>query len=238
MSSAERTAPVSARVAAVVLAAGSSTRMGRNKMLLDLNGQTVVRRTVRAAIDAGVDRVVVVLGHEAERVRAELAGLACECLVNPDHAMGVGTSLHTGLRHVAGLAPDASKVPDASTAPDASNPPASLSVDAAVVILADMPFVTADMIAAVVERHRATGARLVLSHYGDVQAPPTLYARELFAEVLAVPDEKCGKQVVKRHREEAVIAAWPESALRDIDVAADYETIRTELAAGAARSGS
>ena len=64
-----------ARVAAVVLAAGSSTRMGRNKLLLDLGGETMVRRAVRAAIGAGVDQVVVVLGHDEPLVRAELAGL-------------------------------------------------------------------------------------------------------------------------------------------------------------------
>lgn len=193
-------------VAGLVLAAGSSTRMGRNKMLLDLDGRSVVRRTVEAALAAGLDRVVVVLGHEADHVRASLEGLACELIINPDHAKGVGTSLHAGLRHVA---------------PSAS---------AAVVILADMPFVTPAMIAGVVRLHRETGARLVLSHYGDVQAPPTLYARALFADVLAVPDEKCGKQVAKRYRDEAAIASWPESALRDIDVADDYEAIRAELA--------
>lgn len=194
----------SLRVAAVVLAAGASTRMGRNKLLLPLGNETVVRRAVRSAIDSGVDRVVVVLGHEADDVRAQLEGLACERIVNPDHARGVGTSLHAGLRAVG-------------------------DADAAVVLLADMPFVTPDIIAGVVSRFRATGARLVLSHYGDVQAPPTLYARALFEEVLAEPDERCGKRIAKRHASEAEVARWPESALRDLDVAADYDDVRAEL---------
>lgn len=201
MPSAER-----GRVAAVVLAAGSSTRMGRNKLLLDLGGQTVVRRAVQAAIHAEVDRVVVVLGHEAERVRSELDGLDCDVVVNADYAQGVGTSLHTGIAR------------------------AATDADAIVVILADMPFVSGDMIGAVVARYHESGAQLVLSRYGDVQAPPTLYARDLFAELLAVPDERCGKQVVRRHQDEAVTLAWPEAALRDIDVAADYEHVRSELA--------
>jgi molybdenum cofactor cytidylyltransferase len=202
MPSAEPSA--ASRVAAVLLAAGSSTRMGRNKLLLSLGGETVVRRAVRAAIDSGVDRVVVVLGHEADLVRAQLDGLACDVLVNPDHERGVGTSLHAGLRAVG-------------------------DADAAVVLLADMPFVSAPMIRSVVSRFRSTGARLVLSHYGDVQAPPTLYARALFEEVLAEPDERCGKRIAKRHGSEAEIARWPESALQDLDVAADYEHLRTEL---------
>src|SRR6266581_4866838 len=129
-------------VAAVVLAAGSSTRMGRNKLLLDLGGETLVRRAVRAAVEAGVDEVVVVLGHVEPRVRAELAGLACTPVVNPDHAEGAGTSVRTGVRQLAGRA------------------------DAIVVVLADMPFVTGAMIAALVERYRDTRPLLVASHYG------------------------------------------------------------------------
>ena len=98
-----------------------------------------------------------------------------------------------------------------------------------VVLLADMPFVSAAMIRGVVDRFRSTGARLVLSHYGDVQAPPTLYARELFAEVLAEPADRCGKRIASRYGSEAQIAQWPAAALRDLDVAADYEDARAEL---------
>jgi molybdenum cofactor cytidylyltransferase len=197
-----------ARVAAVVLAAGSSTRMGRNKLLLDLGGETLVRRAVRAAVGAGVDQVVVVLGHEEPRVRAELDGLPCTPVVNPDHAEGAGTSVRTGVRQVAA------------------------GTDAIVVMLADMPFVTAEMIATLVQRYRDTRPPLVASHYGDVQAPPTLYDRALFEELLQIPGERCAKQVVRRHENEAVVVAWPESALRDIDVPADYEGARAELAGG------
>ncbi|HEX6737913.1 MAG TPA: NTP transferase domain-containing protein, partial [Vicinamibacteria bacterium] len=121
--------PRPARVGAVVLAAGSSTRMGRNKLLLELGGETLVRRAVRAALDAGAEPVVVVLGHEEPRVRAELAGLACVPVVNPDHAVGAGTSVHAGVRRLA-----------------------AEGADALVVVLADMPFVTAEMIATVLQR--------------------------------------------------------------------------------------
>ncbi len=194
-------------VAAVVLAAGSSTRMGRNKLLLELGGETLVRRTVRTVIAAGLDRVLVVLGHEAERVEAELAGLPCSPLVNPGHAQGVGTSLRLGV----GRAGEA---------------------DAVVVVLADMPFVTASMIAAVVADYRSKRVPLVVSRYGDVEAPPILYDRALFAELLSVPDERCAKRVVRQHRAEAGFLDWPEAALRDIDVAQDYEQARLSVARG------
>jgi molybdenum cofactor cytidylyltransferase len=196
-----------AKVAAMVLAAGSSTRMGRNKLLLDVGGESLVRRAVRAAVEGGVDEVIVVLGHEEEKVRAELRGLPCLAVSNPDHAEGAGTSVRTGVRHASG-------------------------VDALVVVLADMPFVTPEMIATLVSRYRAHRPPLVVSHYGAVQAPPTLYDRALFDELLAIPGERCAKQVVRRHEGEAEVVDWPEDALRDIDVPADYDGVRADLARG------
>jgi molybdenum cofactor cytidylyltransferase len=188
-------------IAAIVLAAGASTRMGRNKLLLEVEGEPLVRRVVRAACSAGLDRVVVVLGHEDTLVRAQLGGLGCETVVNPDHARGAGTSVQAGVRHVAATA------------------------SAVVIVLADMPRVTAAMIAALAERHRRTGAPVVFSRYGDTQAPPTLYHRALFGELLAIDDDRGGKSVVVRHQAEAEAVVWPESALQDIDSPSDYERI-------------
>ena len=191
-------------VAGVVLAAGSSTRMGRNKLFFELDGETLLRRAVRCALDGGLNPVLVVVGHEAERARAELAGLSCTPVDNPDHAQGINRSLRTGI----------SRVPERARA--------------AAVMLADMPFVTSDMVAALVARYRGSAAPLVISAYGDVNAPPMLYDRALFSELRQMTGEGCGRQVVKRHRHEAVAVSWPEAALRDIDVPEDYERIKAE----------
>ena len=205
----ERSSPV----AGVVLAAGSSTRMGRNKLFFDLDGETLLRRVVRRAIGAGLDPVVVVVGHEAGRARAELAELACTPVDNPDHALGINRSLRTGISHV----PDRAR--------------------AAVVMLADMPFVTSRMVAELVTRYRESTAPLVISAYGDVNAPPMLYDRALFSELQQMSGEGCGRQVVRRHRNEAVAVSWPEAALQDIDVPEDYERIKAELGVGGAGNG-
>ena len=198
-----------ATVAGVVLAAGSSTRMGKNKLLFDLDGESLVCSVVRRAAAAGLHPVIAVLGHEAEQVRRELDGLTppCRIVVNPDYARGINFSLKAGIAAL----------------------PATAA--AAVVILADMPFVTAEMIATLVTRYRASGAPLVISDYEGVNAPPMLYDRALFEELLAMEGEGCGRQVVRRHRTRAVVVGWPAAALTDLDVPSDYERVRSLLAA-------
>lgn len=193
--------PEAAAIAGIVLAAGSSTRMGRNKMLLDVGGEPLVRRAARAAVEAGLDPVLVVVGHEADRVQEAVAGLGCRTVLNPDHAQGVRVSMQAGVRAL----------------------PADTR--AAVVILADMPFVTAAMIRTLADRYRTDTPPLVVSEYGDVNAPPTLYDRALFAELLDSTGEGCGKHVVKKHKAEAVVVAWPEAALFDVDAPEDYERV-------------
>jgi molybdenum cofactor cytidylyltransferase len=199
-------APPAEPIAGVVLAAGSSSRMGTNKLFLPLGRETVLRRAVRVAAEAGLAPVVVVLGPEAERAERELAGVPCRCVVNPEHALGQSTSLRAGIAAV----------------------PAEAR--AAVVALADMPLVSAAMIAALVERYRG-GAPLVVSEYGGTVAPPMLYDRRFFDELRAVGPADgggCGKQVVRRHRAEVVAVPWPLGALADLDLPADYARVAAE----------
>jgi len=190
-------------VAGVVLAAGTSSRLGRNKLLVELGGEPVVRRTVRNAIDGGLAPVLVVLGFEAERVGGALAGLECQPVDNPDYGVGVNRSLQTGLAAV---------------------PPEAV---AAVVLLADMPLVTGAMIAAVVGAYRASDAPLVISQYGGAQAPPTLYDRSLFGEFREREGEGAGKRVVERHRHQAASIAFPPETLADLDLPDDYQRLHS-----------
>jgi molybdenum cofactor cytidylyltransferase len=193
-----------AMVAGVLLAAGSASRMGSNKMLLPVGGESVLRGAARRALAAGLEPLLVVLGHQAEQAAGELAGLPCRTVLNPAFAQGITTSLQAGIAAAAAL-------------PAMPEGPA-----AALVMLADMPLVTTAMIAGLVGRYRATAAPLVISDYAGVTAPPMLYDRGLFEEILAMSGESCGKQVVRRHRARAEVLAWPAAALADIDLPEDY----------------
>jgi CTP:molybdopterin cytidylyltransferase MocA len=105
------------------------------------------------------------------------------------------------------------------------------------VLLADMPFVTPGMMAALVTRYRTTAAPLVISDYAGVIAPPMVYDRSLFDEIRDMAEGRCGKQVVKRHRQEAEVLSWPAEALADVDVPDDYQKIQAAPVAAGIETG-
>jgi molybdenum cofactor cytidylyltransferase len=180
--------------------------MGRNKPLFDVEGEPLVRRAVRRAAAGGLIPVLVVVGHEADRVQHALDGVSHRLVPNPDHERGITDSLRKG---VAALPPEA---------------------DAVMVVLADMPLVTAAMIAEMVERYRGGTAPLVISEYDGVNAPPMLYDRSLFEELAGTEAQGCGRHVVRRHQGEADTVRWPGAALTDLDVPDDYEKMLALLA--------
>ncbi|HEX5715002.1 MAG TPA: nucleotidyltransferase family protein [Thermoanaerobaculia bacterium] len=190
-------------IAGILLAAGLSSRMGSNKLLfeVEVEGETLLRRSARRALAGGLDPLLVVLGHEAERTGRELAGLPCQVVLHPGYEQGITTSVQAGV---------------------AALPAGTL---AAMVLLADMPHVTPEMISALIARYRSSAAPLVISDYEGVNAPPMLYDRTLFDELLGMTAARCGKQVVKRHRDEAEVLSWPAAALADLDVPEDYERL-------------
>jgi molybdenum cofactor cytidylyltransferase len=186
------------RTAGIVLAAGQSRRMGKNKLLLPFEGEALVRRACRRALAAGLDPLIVVLGHESERVQRELAGVECRCVVVSDPGGDMSRSLHCGLLS---LPPDAAAV---------------------IVMLADMVHVSEHMVQALRDAARGSAASLICSRYGETVAPPVFFRRALFTELLASTGEGCGKSVIERHREDALCIDWPVAALTDVDTPEEF----------------
>ena len=180
--------------------------MGQNKLFIEVEGEPLVRRVVGRASRAGLEPLIVVLGHEAEHVQQALEGIHFQPVLNPEYARGVNSSLRAGILAVSDTA-----------------------ARAAVIVLADMPFVTTAMMAGVVEKYRQSDAPLVISDYDGENAPPILYDRSLFGELATSEGQGCGKHVVRRHRHEAESVSWPVEALADLDAPEDYERLKASM---------
>lgn len=185
-------------IAGIVLAAGQSTRMGRSKVLLALDGESLVRRMARRALEAGLASVIAVVGRDADRAAAEVADLPCAVAVNAAYAAGMTTSIRCGLGHV---------------------PP---EAEAAVILLADQPLVTADQLRRIRAAYEARRPPVVVSSYDGVLGPPTLYRRDLFPELSAARGDGCRKRVIRAHLEAGIVLPFPASHLTDLDTPEDY----------------
>ena len=132
-------------VGAVILAAGGSSRLGQPKQFLRHEGETLIRRSARAALDGGCAPVVIVAGGEGPRIEHEVADLSVCVVDHPEWQRGIGTSIRSGLRQTLALTP---------------------ALDAVVIMVCDQLFVTAELIALLIARHaseRMNGA----STYGS-----------------------------------------------------------------------
>jgi len=190
-------------IPAIVLAAGRSSRMRRAKATLPLgDGDTFLTRIVRTFRDAGVDDVIVVVGHDADAIAASFArsGLAARFVVNASYDRGQLSSL------VAGLA--------------AIDRP---GVAAVLVTLVDVPLVSASTVRAVVERYRASRAPIVRPTSGERHGHPLLIDRSLFDALRTADPQSGAKPVVRAHASPAGdLIVDDEGAFTDIDTEEDY----------------
>jgi molybdenum cofactor cytidylyltransferase len=192
----------SGEIAGIILAAGTSTRLGRPKQLLDIDGKSLVTHVAERCLRSRLDRVIVVVGHAAEAVRAALHGLHVEVVTNPDYASGQASSLMAGL--------------------DA----AGEDIDAVVMLLGDQPGIDSVAIDRLVAARR-NGALLGMAQYGDDRGHPVLLGRELFDELRQVRGDRGGRDVIRRHQGDLVLVDGGVPLVPgDVDTWADYERIQ------------
>ncbi|HEY7138666.1 MAG TPA: nucleotidyltransferase family protein [Methylomirabilota bacterium] len=190
-------------IATIVLAAGASTRMGRQKLTLPMaDGRPIVRVSVEQVLAAGLDDAVVVLGREAEAVAEALRGLPVRTVLNPRYAEGQSTSLRVGL--------------DALRA----------GTDAALVALGDQPLPDPDVIRRLVAAFRTTGRPIAAPVYLDGRGNPVLFAAEVFEELRAVTGDRGARDVIARDPARVAEVRVDAPMPADIDTPEDYRTAR------------
>ncbi|HKY03479.1 MAG TPA: nucleotidyltransferase family protein [Blastocatellia bacterium] len=190
-------------VGAVILAAGSSSRMGSPKQSLQFQGKSLLRRAALAALGAGCRPVIVVTGAYAELSRRELEGLDVREVLNPCWETGMGSSVRAGVEGLVGADADA---------------------DAAVFMLCDQPHVNARVISGLVAAHRATGMPVIASTYGGSFGVPALFSKALFAELIGLEGRSGAKEVIKRHASEAHFLPFRGGEV-DVDTPDDFSRL-------------
>ncbi len=189
-------------VAAIILAAGGSSRMqGANKLHLPVNGLPMIAAVVDAVLEADCDPAVVVTGHEAAGLRTVLAGRQVQFAHNPDWKAGMSGSMRAGL--------------------------AALPAEAAgaLIVLGDMPLVRAATLKLLVGTFLGEGAgeRPVYPTYEGQQGNPVLFPRKYFGEMAAISGDRGAKAVLRAHLEESLAVAVESAAVvRDFDSQQDY----------------
>jgi 4-nitrophenyl phosphatase len=198
-------------IAAIILAAGASTRFGQPKQLLDWGGRPLAAHAADTALEAGLKPVIVVLGCQAEAARAALGARPVQAVMNWRWEEGLSTSMQAGL---AALPPE---------------------TDGAILMQCDQPLLTAGLLQALAARFEESGAAIVHPAHEGRRGTPTLFSRELFSELAAVSGDVGGRAVIANHPGEvATVEVVDPDALADIDTPEDYERL-LRIAHGALR---
>ncbi|XWN30805.1 MAG: molybdopterin-binding/glycosyltransferase family 2 protein [Devosia sp.] len=191
------------RPAAIILAAGRSTRMGAaNKLIEEVDGKAMVRRVCEAALLSRADPVVVVTGHAPEAVAGALAGLDVRLCHNADYADGLSTSLRAGLNALPGDA------------------------DAALLMLGDMPLITADHCNSVLDGLAREGALIATATAGGKRGNPVAWSRRLFDELRATEGDAGGRALMSRYADALTEVEIGTAASLDADTPAALQTVR------------
>ena len=187
----------------IILAAGASERLGKPKQLLRFEKTTLLERIAQIALKTEFETVIV-LGANAEMIRASLENVSVRIAVNENWRTGMSSSIIKGLKKSLETNPDLAGV---------------------ILLLCDQPFVTEENISKLVETQKETGKPIVASSYENTIGVPTLFMREVFDELLKLKGDTGAKPLIKRRAENLAKVNAPEAAF-DVDTAEDFEALK------------
>lgn len=198
-------------IAGLILAAGESRRMGRDKALLTYRGQTFLETIVGSLRTAGIDRITVVLGHHAEAIRRAVNLADVRFVVNDHYQQGQTSSLQHGLTAAAAESPEA-----------------------VVLCLVDHPAISAGVIRTLVEHFESTRSPVLVPTCKGERGHPVVISQTLFPELLALPPGQPANSVIRKYRDATqFVEVADRGILLDVDEPEIYERLRE----GSSREG-
>jgi molybdenum cofactor cytidylyltransferase len=183
-------------IVAIVLSAGESSRMGRPKALLPIEGETFIGRIVASLKQTQVGKIIVVLGHNSDLLAAAIRPLAVDILINTNYKLGQLSSLQVAVRN---LLPDA-------------------DCDGMLVHLVDHPYIDASLVDRMIQQFYESKKDIVVPRCRGKRGHPVLFSRALFGELLDAPMDQGAKAVVNAHRDDTLEVETDEAGITvDID---------------------
>ncbi len=191
----------------ILLAAGSSSRMGKPKQLLPVNRTTLIRKSVLVAMSANFSPVVVVLGAHKNKIYSSINDLPITIVENENWQEGMGTSVKAGMQKLQAGYPQTKAV---------------------ILMLCDQPFVDIALLHSLVLEYQTSGKPVIASKYGETNGVPALFDRQFFAQLSSLQGDEGARKIIKKHAE--LVATVPfEKGKYDIDTMEDYQRIQQML---------
>jgi molybdenum cofactor cytidylyltransferase len=190
--------------AAIILAAGSSSRMGQSKQMLPVHGQPLLLRTVDAVLAADLSSTIVVLGSDEEGHTKLLQHLPVDTIFNPDWQNGIGSSLKAGLEHA--LQKDS-------------------ALEAVVILVCDQPLLSSKNISGLLATYMKTGKPVIASRYAGVPGVPAFFSKSYFHKLKGVADQEGAKKIILQNRADVAEVDFPGGEV-DLDTMEEYLAFR------------
>ncbi|WP_276367025.1 nucleotidyltransferase family protein [Chryseolinea sp. H1M3-3] len=185
----------------IILAAGSSSRMGRSKQLLEIEGEPLLCRCTKTALAVSPGNVVVILGANEKPHRDVIEKLPVQILSNYYWKTGMGSSIKTGLNFLL---------------------QSGAELDAVIIMVCDQPALTADHLLKLIQKFNQNKGCIVASSYGNSNGVPALFGRSFFSNLLLLSDDQGAKKLIQQFPRQLEIVEFP-NGLFDLDTEEDYQ---------------
>jgi molybdenum cofactor cytidylyltransferase len=193
-------------IGAIILAAGSSSRMGQSKQLLPVEGEPLLLKTVNTVIAAGIKNIVCVLGANENEHRQILKTLPVQSINHHDWQKGMGSSLKKGMTTFITSYPEA---------------------DAALILVCDQPLLTARHLYNLIHKHSQSKKEIIASRYANTVGVPVLFDKSFFKTLADVPDDGGAKGIISSHADQLATVDFPDGAI-DLDTPEDYTRFKNK----------
>lgn len=204
--------------AAIILAAGSSSRMGsgRHKLLLPLDDRPVLAHVIDATLGSQARPIIIVLGHQASEVRLQIKPYTTHpditLVDNTDYLQGMSTSMRKGVQVLLSLCYKKQAFP--------------YQVDSVLIVLGDQPMITSQVINTLITAYRTTGKRIIAPLYDGKRGSPVLFEASLFPELMEVTGDEGGRAILERHHQEVELIEMGDApANYDVDTWEAYQQV-------------